>query len=955
MGGFLPPVIFTITANAAQAMASFGKVNTQLKAMEAQALKTGKALTGTEKALHTATAAAKAFSMVAIAFAAYGVKEIMSLQAAYTRLGQTMSAVGVSTEANRKQMADAAQSMENLGFDAANASDALNILLQTTKDVEKSQKLLGMAGDLARARQMDLSTAARLLSRAQSGNARLFTMFGITLDKTKDKATATKEAMQKLADVLHGQAEAYTKTFQGQLEVLGKQVENLAEGIGATLLPYLQKFIVVIQKLGKFLADHKAILVAIGTVITTVLIVAVVNLTKKLYQMAAAWVAANLPMMAVVATIAAVGAAFVWAWNKFEGFRKAIVAIGKAFITFGQVIFETVMTIVNVFLLLVRGVANLQIAMGKLFNNKEQIKTGKETLDMIDNFNAKAKEIDKSFDGAKKKLDALVDTKIDLSKLKLPSLKIADFGLGDGGDGGGGAGGAGGAISDAMVGALQHIKDFNDALKQTDIELNDVWSTITGKDFEAAIKEGLTNPVDKLVQQAQKAVNVFQGSSNKYQSALDALKIAQDNYAKVVDSTDKAVVAAAESALSSAEDLANKLGDSMKKSLDDVLKYQDDMINAIVDTHNKINDLEKERTQVLVDAELQRRGIEKDYYIRKKQLEDDYTKSVLNAQQEAAKRSADIIKQSVDMLRSTFKSATYRTVGDIFDALTYQGRYIKGGTTQKILNALGLQAGKAKVLADDAATLAGLGFSQTFIEEVVAQGPDIGHSLAQTIITSTPESINQMRQYWEDLQKVSTHGVDNVAQRLNSGIVLATEELTAQLAQVGIDLKDTLSQLEYELTDNLAKAWLDYSDALDEINRKTTQQISEIDAQITDLNNKINQLRYALTAIGTVSAPGVVAQAPNLIKPVTPAIVPIPLAPSVADAELATLINKQNQSQGVSQTVIVNPVSQASAQDIADEVAWAIRTSGDVKYVTAKTMTAADRAYIQRHGTLGMV
>lgn len=952
MGGFLPPVIFTITANAAQAMASFGKVNTELKKMEAQALKTGKALTGTEKALHTATAAAKAFSIVAIAFAAYGVKEIMSLQAAYTRLGQTMSAIGVSTEANRKQMADAAQSMENLGFDAANASDALNILLQTTKDVEKSQKLLGMAGDLARARQMDLSTAARLLSRAQSGNARLFTMFGITLDKTKDKATATKEAMQKLADVLHGQAEAYTKTFQGQLEVLGKQVENLAEGIGATLLPYLQKFIVVIQKLGKFLADHKAILVAIGTVITTVLIVAVVNLTKKLYQMAAAWVAANLPMMAVVATIAAVGAAFVWAWNKSEGFRKLIINIGKAFITFGQTILETIATIINAFLLLVRGTANLQIALGKLFHDKEMVSRGKDTLNMIDNFNAGIKAIDKTLEDAKKKLDALVDTKIDLSKLKLPSLKIADFGLGDGGDG---AGGAGKAISDAMIGALQHIKDFNDALKQTDIELNDVWSTITGKDFEAAIKEGLANPVDKLVQQAQKAVNVFQGSSNKYQSALDALKIAQDNYAKVVDSTDKAVVAAAESALSSAEDLANKLGDSMKKSLDDVLKYQDDMINAIVDTHNKINDLEKERTQVLVDAELQRRGIEKDYYIRKKQLEDDYTKSVLNAQQEAAKRSADIIKQSVDMLRSTFKSATYRTVGDIFDALTYQGRYIKGGTTQKILNALGLQAGKAKVLADDAATLAGLGFSQTFIEEVVAQGPDIGHSLAQTIITSTPESINQMRQYWEQLQKVSTHGVDNVAQRLNSGIVLATEELTAQLAQVGIDLKDTLSQLEYELTDNLAKAWSDYSDALDEINRKTAQQISEIDAQITDLNNKINQLRYALTAIGTVSAPGVVAQAPNLIKPITPAIVPIPLAPSVADAELATLINKQNQSQGVSQTVIVNPVSQASAQDIADEVAWAIRTSGDVKYVTAKTMTAADRAYIQRHGTLGMV
>ena len=43
------------------------------------------------------------------------------------------------------------------------------------------------------------------------------------------------------------------------------------------------------------------------------------------------------------------------------------------------------------------------------------------------------------------------------------------------------------------------------------------------------------------------------------------------------------------------------------------------------------------------------------------------------------------------------------------------------------------------------------------------------------------------------------------------------------------------------------------------------------------------------------------------------------------------------------------------AQDIADEVAWAIRTSGDVRYVTASTMTRQDYAYIKRTGTMGMV
>ena len=264
--------------------------------------------------------------------------------------------------------------------------------------------------------------------------------------------------------------------------------------------------------------------------------------------------------------------------------------------------------------------------------------------------------------------------------------------------------------------------------------------------------------------------------------------------------------------------------------------------------------------------------------------------------------------------------------GDIYDALTYQGRYIKGGTSQKILNALGLQAGKAQTLANDAATLAGLGFSQTFIEEVIGQGPDVGHALAQTIITSSPESITQMRLYWEQLQKVSTHGVDSVAQRLNSGITLATEELTAQLAQVSIDLNETLSQLSVELTDNLAQAWLDYSEALDKINKATAKQIADIDAQIAQLNARINQMTYALEQIGTITSPGTKATAPSLVLPVTPSIVPIPLAQGyTASDELTRLQAKQEAT--VQQTVIVNPVSQSSAQDIADEVAWADRKS----------------------------
>jgi hypothetical protein len=359
---------------------------------------------------------------------------------------------------------------------------------------------------------------------------------------------------------------------------------------------------------------------------------------------------------------------------------------------------------------------------------------------------------------------------------------------------------------------------------------------------------------------------------------------------------------------------------------------------------------------------------------------------VLNAQQEAAKRSAEIVKQSVDQLRGIFKSATTKSIGDIFSGLTFGGLYAKGGTTEKILAALGLQTSKAQRLADDAATLAGLGFSQTFIEEVVSQGPDVGHQLAQTIIKSSPESIAQMRAYWEALQKTSSHGVDAIAKQLNTGVVLATEELTEQLAQVGRDLTTQLAEYQETLTTELASAFDAYSEALDKINVATAKQISEIDAQIATLQARIAQLQFALSQLATLSAPGVVAKAPVLTAPV---IVPstktdnpaadkansaadkLDAANKKAEENLIAFNKKLGLTAEGKQLLDVAQVAQssllkglaggagvagavsgsryaaqaanqynisitaktnASSQDIASDVGWAIRTSSDVQY-----------------------
>jgi hypothetical protein len=991
-GGFYPPVIFEVTANATEALATFGKVNTSMKAMEAQAAKTGVAMTNMTRTTVLASAALKGTAIAVLGFTALAVKEFSALQLAMTQLGQAMSNAGVSTAENRKQVQELLVKYEQLGFDAANTGQAYKTLVTATQDTTKANHLLGLSLDLARAKHMSVEDAAVALARANTGNARLFTQFGISLDTTKPKVERTAEAMAKLEARLKGQAEAYTKTLPGQLDILVVKIQNLAEAFGSIVVPALNKFLTALQNTFNWIGKNATYInVLIGTILALsvatkayAVILVVVNAIQKIQialnlaakegikGLAAAQLLLNAAMeknkvMLIVAGIAALVTAYVYAFNHSEKVREATVYLGKGFINLAKIAVEVAGTIFNAFALIVRGTANAQIALGKITNNKTMQAEGKKTLDWIDSSNAKIKSFITDIDKANASFSKLKDAQIKFS-FHLPNLA---FDIPDFGNTVTEVTNAVTALSDALLTARQKVADFNTALKQTNADLKDVWQQIVGKDFAAAIQEGLLNPVDKLVVSAQKAVNAYQDASNQYEAALNKLTSAQTAYTNAVENGNKEQLLTAESILKQAEDAVNGLASTMQKQLADVQKLQEDMISAIVDAYNQISTLETQRTDILAQATLDRLDLEKSYNKQVADYRKQYAKDVANAQADAAKQSAAIVKQSVDQLRGIYQTATGKSIGDIFSGLTFGGLYAKGGTTQKILAALGLQTSKAKTLANDAASLAGLGFSQTFIEQVVAQGPDVGHQLAQTIITSTPESINQMKAYWEALQQQSSHGVDAIAAKLNTGIVLATEELTAQLKQVGLDLNAQLVAYQQTLTESLASAFVDYSDALDKINIATAKQVAAIDAQITALQAKIAQLQYALSQLATISAPGVVATAPVLTAP-TPVIVPlVPKEPdpalvaalkevlshtdkdtkdSASPTTNTTTVSKiptymkgsgQGAGSGEGQVpyFVINATTNASAQNIADDVAWAIRTSGDVQYRTSTGMS----------------
>lgn len=838
MSGFLPPVVFEIQAKATEALATFAKVDAGLKKLEGDAIATGMAMGKLQKSMVIVNATAKATGLIFAGVAAIGIKELTDLEKSYASLGQTMSNVGVSTDANRKKAEELSGAFVDLGFDGAQTASALQILVQATGDFNKSAKMMTLAADVARVKNMSLEESAAILAKATQGNAKAFKVFGISLDATKPKAEAIQEAFDKLTQKTAGQAEAFTKTFRGQILVLTEQFKDLTEVIGAYALPVLNKFLSSIRTVAVFLSKHKEILIAVATILTTVVAVAVVNLTKKLYAQAVAWAAANWEITLTIAAVAALVAGFVWAWNKFEGLRKAIVWVLQGFIDLFRLITVGIQY-------LIKGLALIPDWAG---GNQKAFKNA-----------------DKTMDGFIKKIDTVYDKVGMLSKntikIDMKGISIPDFGNGTGT----GTGTTTATqISDALLSAKQKIKDASDAIKQAFADIKSSFMEVVGFDWRQSVEDNLLNPTEKIVKKAQEAANAYAESSSQYKSALKEQEKAAARLLVAIKSNDKAAILSAESAYKASTDLVNNLEKNMQSSIDSLHQFQQDAVQAIVDYTNEITTLNADADTAKAKALADQLALEKQYNIDVAALRKENALAVVQATQEVEKRRAEILKASEDQLRNIFRNATQANIGDLFNNLTFQGRWAAGGNVTALTAGLKDELTKATTLAEDASALAGKGFSQTFIEQVVAQGPDMGHQLAQSILSASPDSIAELKKYWDALEKVSQSGVDVLATTLNAGMNLATRDLMEQLAQVNIDFNNTLANLAQDLADSLVEKQDTYDAATAAIKAALDAELKVIDDKIKATKERIQQLRDALIALGGLGAPGTQHGAPNL-------------------------------------------------------------------------------------------
>jgi len=178
-------------------------------------------------------------------------------------------------------------------------------------------------------------------------------------------------------------------------------------------------------------------------------------------------------------------------------------------------------------------------------------------------------------------------------------------------------------------------------------------------------------------------------------------------------------------------------------------------------------------------------------------IKQQYADKAVALQQKAVDDQQKIIQQSINVMTSGFESATKIDLGKLFTS---------GGSSAGGLVA-GLQDQLAQItqLQQDAGKLAAQGYNQSFINEVIAQGPKQGDALAQSVLKAAPETQDSIKQLYNQVQDASQNGLNDLAKQMNDGTSFATQKLAQSYAQVSVDLKKALADNSAALTDSLNK------------------------------------------------------------------------------------------------------------------------------------------------------
>jgi hypothetical protein len=165
-------------------------------------------------------------------------------QAAQARLAKQLENVAGATGFN-VQMAEAyiGQLEAATGVADDELRPALGRLATVTGNVQRAQELLSLALDVSAGSGQSVEEVTAILTAAYMGQYKGLKTLGIEYKETGKQTKDFQNVLLLLRDAFEGQAAVAADTFEGKVRILKTSLGNLQESIGYFVLPYVTKFV----------------------------------------------------------------------------------------------------------------------------------------------------------------------------------------------------------------------------------------------------------------------------------------------------------------------------------------------------------------------------------------------------------------------------------------------------------------------------------------------------------------------------------------------------------------------------------------------------------------------------------------------------------------------------------------------------------------------------------------
>ena len=291
------------------------------------------------------------------------VKGAMEDEQAQAMLARQLQKTTAATDAQVKGVeAFITAAGKQKGFTDDELRPSMAGLVRATMSIEEAQKAANLSMDIAAAKGLSLETVTKAMEKAYGGNTTALAKLSPELRQMIKDGASMDEIMAEMAVTFGGAATDSANTAAGSMKRLGIALGEAKEGVGAALLPILEKAMPVLQSFATWAQDNPTLITAVAVAFGA-LAAAVVLVNAAM--------ALN-PAVLITAGIVALGVALVMAYKKFDTFRAVVNAVINQVASNFEFMANAFITMINV---VIKGI-NL-IKPGKDIGSLGQISLGR--------------------------------------------------------------------------------------------------------------------------------------------------------------------------------------------------------------------------------------------------------------------------------------------------------------------------------------------------------------------------------------------------------------------------------------------------------------------------------------------------------------------------------------------------------------------------------------------------